>query len=304
MMSEIFKACFLGAGLSALAVPGTAAAHALQGQATPVLTAENFHETVLAYQPVRRDDVAEDVFARGLFYLNQTKAAVSGNPDNFVHVDYWNLALAFYALGEPAANTGLAFSLAFESDPAAICGYIDAAPHPFEAAIPEVFFAFVDDCPQILAAVTPFDVEAHIADHDFDADLVREIHQISLDDAMYRPDLNEAQQALDAQNQARIDALFERHGRYIGRSMVGEELEIAMFLVIQHSNIPYMRRYLPHVHAAVREGELSNDLALKMLLDRIYGATEGYQFFGSQGSTIPLADDETRARIIAQYGIE
>lgn len=75
-----------------------------------------------------------------------------------------------------------------------------------------------------------------------------------------------------------------------------------MFIVIQHSNLKMMERYLPVIQKAVKGKEV-DVLALKYLIDRYYGATYGYQIFGSQNG-IEIADEKTRKEIERKYGIK
>jgi hypothetical protein len=77
-----------------------------------------------------------------------------------------------------------------------------------------------------------------------------------------------------------------------------------MWSVIQHSNPEMMEKYLPIVNKAVENNDLDKT-PLKMLIDRYYGLKYGYQIFGSQnGFGFKMADDETRNKIIKQYGID
>jgi hypothetical protein len=265
--------------------------------------AENLAEQLLAYTPVQREGVSDEDFSRGVFFLDQTKSAVDNNADNFLAPDYWNVSVAFMNLGEPNAHIALAFQAAIEADPDAICDYLDhMGGGGFERVIPDVVTPFQASCTARSVSNDEFDIERYIADNGLDPELVREVAAILADDQRHRSPLGDRQAALDAANQDRIDALFAEHGTYIGQTLVGEELDYVMFLVIQHSNLDYMERYLPQVQAAVHSGELGAATPLKMLLDRIYWLREGYQVFGSQGS-VPLADEATRRAIIETYQV-
>lgn len=265
--------------------------------------AQHFTEQVLAYTPVQRDGVSDADFAQGEFFLTQTKLAVGNDPANFSAPHYWNVAVAFLYLGEPNGHIGIAFEAAVASDLAAICLYLDhRSGDSFDEVIPEVILPIRASCLALPPSDDEFDVERYIASHEFDADLVREIAEILADDQRDRSSLGEQQAALDRANQARIDQLFQAHGTYIGQSLVGEDLEDVMFLVIQHSHLEYMERYLPYVQAAVLSGEIGGVTPLKMLLDRIYMIREGHQIFGSQAG-VPIADEATRRAVIESYQI-
>lgn len=290
-------------GPAALALFMMLALGAVQAQESARFDAENFSEQVLAYTPVQREGVSDEDFAQGQFYLDQTKLAVDHDPDNFSAPHFWNVAVAFLYLGEPREHLGMAFDAAAADDLEAICLYLNhSGGDSFDAVVPEVILPIRISCSTLETTDDAFDVERYIEIHDFDAALVREIVDILADDQHDRSSQSEHQRALDAANQARIDRLFARYNTYIGRSLVGEELDYVMFLVIQHSDLEYMERYLPHVQTAVASGELGDVTPLKMLIDRIYTAREGYQVFGSQGG-IPIADEATRRSIIEAYQI-
>ena len=86
--------------------------------------------------------------------------------------------------------------------------------------------------------------------------------------------------ATDAANQVKVRAILEKHG-WLGPRQVGWKASSALFLVIQHADLPYQKEYLPTVRAAVKEGKAdAGELAL--LEDRI-GLREGRrQVYGSQ----------------------
>jgi hypothetical protein len=119
----------------------------------------------------------------------------------------------------------------------------------------------------------------------------------------------------DAANLQRITALLDTRG-WIGPDVVGSQATSALFLVIQHADLPVQQKYLPVLRAAAAERKLRpSELAL--LEDRI-AMREGHpQIYGSQLRTdkggkyvvAPLIDpehvDERRATVglqpIAEY---
>lgn len=274
----------------------------------PSFTQERFAEQVLAYEPPHRDGIAIEEFERGRFYLEETRSATGGDPAKFNLGDYWNITMAFLNLGEPEAHVRIAFEKAIEDDPGRICAYVDSlGAGRLVEVIPETFLAFYEDaCLGRGAAPEALDLDAYVAERGLSGELVRQIHEIGRDDQRYRNGQSDAsmarQRELDRRNRSRIDSLYAQHRRYIGRSLVGEELEHVMWAVIQHSDVSTMERYLPIVAQAVRDGELKQ-IPLKMLIDRYYARAAGHQVFGSQVG-VPLADPQTRARIRGTFGLE
>lgn len=120
----------------------------------------------------------------------------------------------------------------------------------------------------------------------------------------------------DSLNLPRVTAMIDRYG-WPGKTLVGREGSSTAFLVIQHSNLPTMLKYLPLLRAAAARGELEKrDLAL--VEDRALMWQGKPQLYGSQlrsSSTTgqmefaPIADeahvDERRASMglgsLAEY---
>ena len=262
---------------------------------------EGFDEQVIRYEPEKREGVTEKDFKRGSFYLTQTQKAAQNDPEKLNVADYWNITLAFIALGESKELIEMAFGKAIEDDSLSICEYLNVSTSGIPEVIPEFFYNFFGHCGRIRSTTRPLDIETYITKHDFEPNLVRLIHQIGLDDQKYRIDALEKQAPLDRINRKLIDSLHEEYNTYIGESLVGPELDHVMCAVIQHSNLKYMERYLPDVHQA----SLNDDLSvtpLKMLLDRVQSIKYGYQFFGSQAG-VPLATEEEREAVVKKYSL-
>ncbi len=109
------------------------------------------------------------------------------------------------------------------------------------------------------------------------------------------------QRPLDIKNQMLIDSLFNKHNTYIGKSVVGEKNQSVMWIVIQHSDINRMERYLPYIKESVRSNELPV-ANLKMLIDRIYAVRYKVQIFGTQ-SNVTMADKKMIYAVMEEYGI-
>lgn len=84
----------------------------------------------------------------------------------------------------------------------------------------------------------------------------------------------------DSANLAQVEALIEKHG-WIGRSEVGRRANSALWLVIQHSNVDLMEKYLPLLEESVKNGE-SKGSHLALMTDRVRMYRELPQIYGSQ----------------------
>lgn len=87
----------------------------------------------------------------------------------------------------------------------------------------------------------------------------------------------------DHENLKKCIAILEKHG-WQGPQQVGMEGSQALFLVIQHADLPIQKKYLPMIREAERKGEiLSSNLAI--LEDRINVREGTSQQYGSQAFT-------------------
>jgi hypothetical protein len=275
-----------------------------QSQSPPsVFTKEGFEQQILDYSPQQGAEVSDKDFDFALMILEQTKASVENNPENFNLGDYWNIVTTFYKLKESKADLELAFKKMVAAEGS--CEYILAFKDETKVddLIPELYQLHYDKCQSIEPVSKTFDPVDYARQHQLDPSLVQQIYNIQLADEQYRSNYEEhksQQQALDRKNQQQIEALFQEYQAYIGRSLVGKKLESVMWSVIQHSHLEMMERYLPLIRQAVDQQELA-PVPLKMLIDRIYAQKYGYQIFGSQLG-VDLADKPTREKVAEQYG--
>lgn len=282
----------------------------LLAQESVVFDLENFDEVFLSYEPIQRPDVSDEKFKSGLGLLKETQRTVKGDDNQLNYADYWNISTAFIRLGEPNQHIEVAFQKAINKNTKSTCELIEAfgvsRMTKLRAAIPELFDSFVAKCETMPKEEEEvFDAEVYAQENGFNLALISLMHQISIEDQLYRgqdPVDWSKQTPLDHRNEEIIDSLFQVYGRYIGSDMVGKKMESTMWLVIQHSNIEKMQTYLPIVHQAVLDERL-HPTPLKMLLDRIYTTTEGYQIFGSQFG-VEIGDEAFCAAIREQYGLE
>ncbi len=275
----------------------------------PTFTSAQFDQQILVYVPQQRPGVSDPAFKQGVFYLDETKSATKGDPANLNVADYWNITMAFLTLKEPKVHVELSFNKAVEADPSSLCAYLNSLGHQaIAAAIPEVFLPFyAETCIQFTPERVKIDLEAYCTKHRVDPALVVLMQEIEGRDKRYRgqgADLPwDKQTPLDQVNQHLIDSLFNQYSTYLGKSHVGPEYQHTMWAVIQHSPLSMQERYVPVVHQAWLAEEISSNVPLKLLIDRIHWLTEGTQIFGSQGQ-VPLAAATIREQVKAKYGLE
>src|SRR5215475_10415009 len=102
----------------------------------------------------------------------------------------------------------------------------------------------------------------------------------------YGPDSKEVQalwkeQAeIDNRLLKRLEEIIAKYG-WPGKSLVGAEASLAAFLIIQHANYQYQKKYFPLIKEAMKKGEVRpQDMAL--LEDRILMREGKKQIYGSQ----------------------
>lgn len=127
----------------------------------------------------------------------------------------------------------------------------------------------------------------------------------------------------DSINLKIVEKVLQENG-WVGSDVVGAMASIAIFIVIQHSDLPIQEKYLPMALDAVKKGNLeAKNIAL--LEDRISLQKNNYQLYGSQvvkdtvtgkWKPAPIKDelnvDKRRAEIgleplsiyLKQFGIE
>lgn len=266
----------------------------------------DYEKEILAYNP-KQSNTSDKDFKHGVFVLGELRKDVENNPDNFNVADYFNALTALISLGENTETIHIAFEKFRTSEEN--CEYFlneRVFDSPKYDLLREAIAKQVALCRSESSVSTPIDLKEYASTNQLDYDLVALIDRISKDDERYRKnesmDVSE-QTALDKENQALIESLYEEHQTYIGKSLVGEEYEHVMWAVIQHSNVEMMEKYITVVHQAVLENQLSV-VPFKMLLDRYYGLKFGYQIFGSQsGFGFEMATDQRRKEIEEMFGI-
>jgi hypothetical protein len=90
----------------------------------------------------------------------------------------------------------------------------------------------------------------------------------------------ERQNDLDSKNQQRLDQIIKEYG-WPKRSVFGEDASGVAFLIVQHAELDYQKKYLPLIKEAASQKEArQSDLA--MLEDRILTREGKKQIYGTQ----------------------
>lgn len=113
------------------------------------------------------------------------------------------------------------------------------------------------------------------------------------------------QDELDRSNIVKLEKIILQHG-WPGKSLVGEAASKAAFLILQHADPIYKKRYFPQLKAAAAQGEArASDVA--MMEDRILMGDGKKQRYGTQlhsgpqtGGKIELYPIEDEASVDAR----
>jgi hypothetical protein len=115
----------------------------------------------------------------------------------------------------------------------------------------------------------------------------------------------------DDRNLPRVTAIIDQYG-WPGKSLVGRSGSLAAFLVIQHSNLATMQKYLPLMREAAAKGEMPKQ-NLALVEDRVLTFQDKPQLYGSQLQTnqatgktefLPIADEAHVDERRASMGLE
>lgn len=271
-----------------------------QEQAFVKVNQLNFEEFVLELDPIKKSSLSDSRFNRGTSILKRTQKAIREDFNKFTVTDYWNITLAFALLDLPKEYINLSFEKGIEKNRNSICEYLNISLKDsknnfnlLKEALGDKYVEFLNSCDPI-PVENEFDISKYVLQNNLDLNLVKLIDEIKIDDQKFRsPYIHGKQKTLDDQNFKLIDSLFDVHKQYVGKSLVGDKYDFVMWMVIQHSNIESMKKYLPIIQNAVKKGEL-HCTPFKMLIDRVYTIENGYQIFGSQGGVEIITDAEER----------
>lgn len=156
-------------------------------------------------------------------------------------------------------------------------------------------------------------VQANLDEYekDFDKPLKEQLEQIYVRDQMLRQLYRDAEEKFgresdemkyfwelvaqqDSLNELEVIKIIEERG-WVGKSLVGGQANMTLWLVIQHAPLETQELYLPLLKKSVLEGESSGS-HLALLEDRIQMRNGKPQTYGSQITT----DEETGEQIVYQ----
>lgn len=156
-------------------------------------------------------------------------------------------------------------------------------------------------------------VQANLDEYekDFDKLLKEQLEQIYVRDQMLRQLYRDAEEKFgresdemkyfwelvaqqDSLNELEVIKIIEERG-WVGKSLVGGQANMTLWLVIQHAPLETQELYLPLLKKSVLEGESSGS-HLALLEDRIQMRNGKPQTYGSQITT----DEETGEQIVYQ----
>ena len=119
------------------------------------------------------------------------------------------------------------------------------------------------------------------------------------------------QTAIDNRLLKRLEEIIKQVG-WPGRSLVGADASLAAFLIIQHADYEYQKKYFPLINEARKKGEIAaGNVAL--LEDRILMREGKKQIYGSQlkrnektgkYEMWPVEDEENLDKRRASVGLE
>ena len=85
---------------------------------------------------------------------------------------------------------------------------------------------------------------------------------------------------IDSCNLIQVEEIITKYG-WLGKSVIGNKANVALFLIIQHSELSVQEKYLPLLEESVSKGESrATDMAL--LKDRVLMRQGKKQLYGSQ----------------------
>ncbi len=121
----------------------------------------------------------------------------------------------------------------------------------------------------------------------------------------------EKQEKIDQRNIKRLAQIIEKYG-WPSRSLIGKEGSVTAFLIVQHADLAYQKKYFPLLKEAVSKGEADPDDAA-LLEDRIlmfegkkqlYGTQLRFNEVTKQMELWPIEDEERVDARRASVGLE
>ncbi|HEY9045356.1 MAG TPA: DUF6624 domain-containing protein [Ohtaekwangia sp.] len=230
--------------------------------------------------------------------------------NGIVAADYWNIAVAYYKMGQPSDSVLKYLFNAQRIDESSFCELVyQDGKHKngmentsFYKGLGDGYKYIVENCKGKLSNEAFPDPVQYARKNGYDVDLIVKLNNIRGADQKYRAPsfIPDKQKPLDEQNIKEIETIIHQYN-YPGRTQVGKEYESIAWLVIQHAALEYQEKYLPVIYDAVVKKELDS-APLKMLIDRIYVGKKIGQIFGSQLGA-GFANEEIIAKVRLEYNL-
>jgi hypothetical protein len=159
-----------------------------------------------------------------------------------VYADHLNLATAFIKLKEPKEIVLNQWHLAQEED---LESTAEIFPMIYSSALKVKGYLSEDEYDSLIkkfVVITANKQEVEIDPTEYainnglDLSLVILMHDLGEKDQQFRMSDMSKQQLIDRGNMQIVDSLIQHYGKYIGLTLVGEEYQHAMWLVIQHAD--------------------------------------------------------------------
>lgn len=275
------------------------------------------------YFPSQKIGVSDKDFKGGIAMLKQVypdykfKEQFPAKKKEFSYANPWNLAVAFSRLQEKELMfcmlkkaeeediLGLAYQFKRINDSHSEKAMLHLTKQEIDS-LTKRYQPYFDQIPKEQTSTTGSTIWQKDT---LDQELVSLMRSIVKQDQKYRSEgidfykrKLKLQNELDSLNQAKIDSLYKSYGTYVGKSLVGESTEYAMWTVIQHASLEKQEFYLPIVQKAVENFELKGT-PFKMLIDRVYHRKFGYQIFGSQ-SGVALGSKKQIKKAKKKFNLE
>lgn len=100
----------------------------------------------------------------------------------------------------------------------------------------------------------------------------------------------------DSLNELEVEKIIQERG-WVGKSVVGSQANMTLWLVIQHAPLPTQEKYLPMLQQSVKDGESAGH-HLALLEDRILMRNDKPQKYGSQVQRDPETGEYRVAEIV------
>jgi len=276
---------------------------------------QTYGQLTLGYVPEKPTGWDEQKYHEGIFKLEGAYTQLEENGGEPNYADYWNVAVAYFDMGQPVAVVQELLESSYATNPVPFCelvGYLNDMGTRFADTEGLDWEGFVRNCEALPQAEEEvFDLEAYAHEGGYEIGLLRQLDTLMERDQRYRQhgDYSEhsdwvalQQEQLDPENLRLIGGLILELGEYPGEDMVGPKFAHVACLVIEHAapaDMAYAKKLLPMVAEAYQQKQLKPGM-LRMLIDRLHWLEHGTQIYGSHQG-IPFAESTVREAVKGEW---